>query len=173
MSDTPTLTVRGLQHDDWEELFALWNSGDIVLNSFEVPYITEDTFRERFNRPYPNPHMLIAETSLPSGRTRLVGVAWMHVMPNRLRHVGQLNVVVHGDYQGGAVERTLLKTILDLADRWLDLHRIEVVTYTSSTAAIQLYQQYGFEIEVTMKQYAFRDGVYADAYLMARLRGKS
>jgi putative acetyltransferase len=36
-----------------------------------------------------------------------------------------------------------------------------------------LYQQHGFEIEVTMKQYAFRDGVYADAYLMARLRGKS
>jgi ribosomal protein S18 acetylase RimI-like enzyme len=35
---------------------------------------------------------------------------------------------------------------------------------------IALYEKFGFEIEGTHRRYAFRDGEYADAYSMARVR---
>ena len=38
------------------------------------------------------------------------------------------------------------------------------------SAAIGLYKKFGFKIEGTHEHYAFKDGRFADAYAMARLR---
>jgi putative acetyltransferase len=57
-----------------------------------------------------------------------------------------------------------------MADRWLNLVRLELEVYTDNEAAIRLYERFGFEREGTMRQYAFRDGLYVDAYAMARIR---
>jgi L-phenylalanine/L-methionine N-acetyltransferase len=35
---------------------------------------------------------------------------------------------------------------------------------------VALYEMFGFEIEGTHRRYAFRNGEYADAYSMARVR---
>jgi putative acetyltransferase len=59
---------------------------------------------------------------------------------------------------------------VEMADRWLNLTRLELEVYTDNEAAIRLYERVGFEREGTMRQYAFRDGRYVDAYVMARLR---
>ena len=48
--------------------------------------------------------------------------------------------------------------------------RLELEVYVDNEPAIRLYERFGFVREGTMRQYAFRDGVYVDAYLMARLR---
>jgi putative acetyltransferase len=47
---------------------------------------------------------------------------------------------------------------------------LELEVYTDNEPAVRLYQKFGFEIEGTAIQYAFRDGQYVDLYLMARLR---
>ena len=36
--------------------------------------------------------------------------------------------------------------------------------------AISLYEEFGFEVEGTMRDYVFRDGEFVDALLMARMR---
>lgn len=168
--DSSSLVIRGQQNDDWESLFALWNNPAIIQNSFELPYITEETFRERYGTPPANTHCLIAEIILPSGRKRVVGTAWLLVLPGRQRHIGQINCIIHPDYVVGNTGAALLEKVLDLADNWLKLRRIEVIVYPSNVAAVTLYQQCHFEIEATMRRYAVRDGEYADAYRMARLR---
>ncbi len=64
-----------------------------------------------------------------------------------------------------------------MADNWLNYTRLELTVYTDNAAALALYRKFGFEIEGTLKAYAFRDGRYIDAYTMARLctvaRGKA
>jgi putative acetyltransferase len=60
---------------------------------------------------------------------------------------------------------------LDLADKWLNLTRLELQVYTDNEAGIRLYQRMGFVIEGTLKRFAFRDGQYVDAMQMARVRG--
>ena len=88
----------------------------------------------------------------------------------RRRHVGEIGMAVRDDWQGQGVGTALMEAVLDLADNWLDLTRIELSVYTDNAAGIVLYEKFGFEIEGTHRRYAFRNGEYVDAYSMARVR---
>jgi len=63
----------------------------------------------------------------------------------------------------------LLAAAIDLADNWLNYTRIELTVYTDNDVALALYRKFGFEVEGTLKSYAFRGGRYIDAYTMARI----
>ncbi|MBN1680940.1 MAG: GNAT family N-acetyltransferase [Anaerolineae bacterium] len=168
MTDSINVTVRGLRSEDTDSLFALWNTGDIIRNSLELPYPSEEAFRERFNNLTPNHHMLAAELSIASGRKRIVGLAELRVFVKRMRHTGRLNLFVHPDFQRAEPETRLLETTLELAGQWLGLRRVEVIVFVDDTNAIALYDHHAFVIEATMRRYARREGVYADAHLMTR-----
>jgi putative acetyltransferase len=169
LNDFSTLTIRGLHSDDSENLFALWSIPDVLLNTVDLPYIAEDAFRDQVLNTHGNAHVLVAETGLSSGRKRLLGVAWLAVLKDRRRHAGTLKVVVHPEQREGSAETGLLAAVLDLADRWLGLRRLETTIYTVDERLLALYAQHGFVIEATMQRYAFRAGVYEDACLLARL----
>jgi putative acetyltransferase len=68
------------------------------------------------------------------------------------------------------VGSALLEAVIELADKWLNLTRLEMEVYTDNEAAIALYKKFGFEIEGTLRKFAFRDGEYVDAYAMSRIR---
>jgi Acetyltransferase (GNAT) domain len=63
-----------------------------------------------------------------------------------------------------------LVAIMDFADNWVDLLRLKLEVFADNERAIRLYERFGFEVEGTLRQYAFCDRRYADVKLMARLR---
>ncbi|HZM22240.1 MAG TPA: GNAT family N-acetyltransferase, partial [Anaerolineales bacterium] len=73
-------------------------------------------------------------------------------------------------WQGKGAGTALMEAMVDLAERWLNLTRIELEVYTDNEPAIRLYKKFGFVIEGTYVNFAYRDGHYADAHFMARLR---
>ncbi len=77
---------------------------------------------------------------------------------------------VHDDWQGKGCGSALLEAALDLADNWMDLRRIELQVFADNEPGRRLYERFGFEIEGTLRRFAFRGGEYADVYAMARLR---
>ena len=79
-------------------------------------------------------------------------------------------MAVHDDWQGRGVGSALMAALVDLAENWIDVQRIELTVYADNAAAVHLYKKFGFEVEGTLRSYAFRHGVYVDAYYMARLR---
>jgi len=114
----------------------------------------------------------------PHHMTRLVAVADVRVVGNialikasatRRRHVAEIAMAVHDDWQGKGIGSKLLAAALDLADNWFNLNRIELTVFADNEAGLQLYKRCGFEIEGTHKNYAFRDGEYADVHTMARV----
>lgn len=169
MSGSSALTIRGQNGDDWESLYALLSLKEVVLNTTELPYVSEDAFRERFGSPPANTHALIAETSLPSGRKRIVGAAWLEVQRQRRRHVGRLTMIAHPDIAGSQEETGLLRAALDFAEQWLGLRRIEALVFAEDARALALFQAHGFEVEATLRRCAIRAGRYADGVLLARL----
>jgi putative acetyltransferase len=62
-----------------------------------------------------------------------------------------------------------MTALLDWADHWAQILRIELTVFTDNAPAIALYRKFGFELEGTHRAYALRDGVYGDVYAMARL----
>ena len=74
------------------------------------------------------------------------------------------------DWQGKGIGTELMKVCVDLADNWLGLARLDLRVYVDNAPAISLYKKFGFEIEGTHKRFAFRDGEYVDAHVMARLK---
>ncbi|WPX08248.1 GNAT family N-acetyltransferase [Caldicellulosiruptor danielii] len=86
----------------------------------------------------------------------------------RLRHSAALGIMVHPEYQGKGIGTALLKKVIELADNWLMLLRLELTVFVENERAVKLYQSLGFQIEGIKKYAAIRNGKYADVYLMAR-----
>ena len=53
-------------------------------------------------------------------------------------------------------------------DNWLMLKRVEISVFTDNGRAVRLYKSQGFVVEGTKRYAAVKNGVHADAYLMAR-----
>ena len=88
----------------------------------------------------------------------------------RRGHAGEVGLVVHPDWYRKGVGSALLVALLDLADNWLNLRRTELTVFADNEAAIRLYEKFGFEHEGRHRCYAFRNGAFADALCMARIR---
>jgi putative acetyltransferase len=136
-----------------------------------LPYGSLDATRKRLE-PKDGIIKLVAEADASSG-TEVVGFSELYTFPQapRHNHVGEINMIVTADdWQGKGVGRALMAAMVDLADNWLRITRLSLVVWTTNDNAVHLYRQFGFEVEGTMRDYAFREGGFIDAYMMGRLR---
>ena len=68
------------------------------------------------------------------------------------------------------LETRLLSSLLEVADDWWALRRVELTVNADNARAIDLYKRMGFEQEGLLRDYALRGGVLVDAISMARLK---
>jgi Acetyltransferase (GNAT) family len=78
----------------------------------------------------------------------LVGQLDIHTFPNRprRRHAGQLGMAVRDEFQRRGVGTALLQAAVDLADKWLNLLRLELEVYSDHEPALRLYKRFGFAV---------------------------
>ncbi len=55
----------------------------------------------------------------------------------------------------------MLEAAITLAENWLQLTRLELTVFADNEAALALYRKFGFELEGSHRQYAFRNGTAA------------
>ena len=82
------------------------------------------------------------------------------------------HLFVRWDCQGQGIGTALLEAVLDLADNWLMLRRVELEVYADNGGAIRLYQRLGVETEGCKREAAVKAGAYVDTLVMARLRNR-
>lgn len=117
-----------------------------------------------------NSHMFVAVTEVSPGEELIIGSAGLTVYNElRLRHSASLGIMVHKDYQNMGVGTALMKTLLDLADNWLMLVRVELLVYEDNKRAIHLYEKFGFVKEGVKRMAAIRNGKYTNEIIMARI----
>ena len=153
--------------DDHQALYDISNCPGVVRNTLQLPYVSLDHRKERLESLGPGDHQLVAGVD-----GRVVGTIGIRCGKNRMSHTASFGMGAHDDFQGQGIGRQLIEAMLDLAERWLNIRRIELRVFTDNEAAIGLYKKFGFEIEGTHRAFAFRDGQYVDAYGMARLSQK-
>lgn len=119
-----------------------------------------------------NEHILVAEIDT-NGKKQVIGSVQLSVrgVP-RHRHIGEIGIMVHTDFQGQGIGKKLMEEILKLADESLNLVRVQLTVITCNEKAIKLYESLGFTIEGTLKYGHSLKGSYADLFMMARYNVK-
>ena len=88
-------------------------------------------------------------------------------LTERLR-VSRISSTIYPQTQ--RVGRALMEKLLDVADNWLMLVRVDLEVFAENERAIKLYESLGFEKEGVIRCASIRNGVCADEYLMSRIR---
>lgn len=158
--------IRRAEPDDAEAFYDIQSGESAYGNTLQLPYPSIAMWRKRLADPSDSIITLVAVVA-----ERVVGSISVSVVQRpRRRHVGHIGMAVHEQFQSQGIGTALMTAAIDVAENWLNLHRLELDVYTDNERAIRLYERFGFEREGTMRRHAFRDGKYVDAHLMARLR---
>jgi len=160
------ITIRTADPSDAEAMLKCYTAPLAARNTLQIPYRSLESVREQLTKSGAGDHLLVAEIE-----GEVVGVIGLHTSSRpRVNHKAEVGMMVHDDWKGKGVGAALMQAVIELADKWLNLTRIELTVFTDNESAIALYRKFGFEIEGTLRKYAFRDGEFVDAFAMARIR---
>jgi putative acetyltransferase len=164
-----TIIIRRTEPDDYVAVYEIFAGANAIWGTLQLPFPSREQWRKRLAEPSEGLWSLVA-----CADTEVIGQLGLHTFPHRprRRHVGQLGMAVRDDWQGKGAGSALMQAAVDLADKWLNLERLELEVYTDNEPAVRLYKKFGFVIEGTLVRFAFRDGRYVDGYAMARLRSQ-
>jgi putative acetyltransferase len=163
------IVVRRAEPDDFEGVWRTYQGESVYSGTLQLPYPSRETWRKRIAEPPEGDYILVACVD-----GEIVGNAGLHSAGKspRRAHAMLIGMGVRDDFQGKGVGAALMAAIVNLADNWLNVFRLELTVYTDNERAIALYKKFGFEIEGTHKAYALRAGEYVDSYAMARIGPK-
>lgn len=161
------IKIRACSPADAAAITEIATQPKVVWGTFQLPAQTVEGWRKRLEGNDPSTSCsLVAE--IDGKVVGLIGLHWQNRV--RIRHVADLGLFVHDAYQGKGVGRALMQAAIDMADKWLDVVRIELEVYTDNERAINLYRSFGFEVEGTKKMNAYREGRYVNSLMMGRIR---
>ena len=161
MSD---LLIRAPQERDIPDLTEMIGRPAVQWGTGRLPYTKTDWVAERVRGSSPDVFSLVAERE-----ARAIGWTTLSRGRDRRAHTGSLAITVHDAWHRQGVGRALMTAILDLADNWLGLTRVELSVNVDNAGAIALYRSFGFEQEGIARADLLRAGVYVDAMMMGRL----
>jgi L-phenylalanine/L-methionine N-acetyltransferase len=159
------LIIRAQEPSDWAGIAAVMALPKVRWGTLQLPYTSKEEWRKRTENPSEDRTGIVAVLD-----ESIVGVAGIWRQKGRRRHAGGLGMSVHDDFHQRGIGSALMAALIDAADNWLDLKRIELTVYVDNAPAIALYRKFGFEVEGTRRADTFRDGRYVDSFEMARLR---
>ncbi|MFC0820197.1 GNAT family N-acetyltransferase [Moraxella marmotae] len=164
------ISIRATENYDFQGMYDLYRQEIVALQMLNLPNQSLHAWQKRLADIPSNVHSFVAILDTDEDY-QIIGNAALRTETNpRRRHIGNFVIAVSESHQGQGVGSQLMRTILDLADNWLNLKRVELTVYTDNEKAITLYQKFGFIIEGEHQKFAFRNGEFVNAYTMARIK---
>ncbi|WP_137938896.1 GNAT family N-acetyltransferase [Chitinivorax sp. B] len=162
----PAIILRRAAIEDAEAVARIFDDLSAVAGTMQLPWPSVEGWQKRMVTQEDDHIELVALIG-----DQLVGTAGIRgeAKPRR-RHVAHVWIAIADAWQGQGVGSCLMAELIHLADRWLNVSRLELTVYTDNAAAIALYRKFGFVIEGEHQRHAYRNGEWVNSYSMARLR---
>lgn len=159
------ITIRHYEPADISQIHALYSESHAFADTLQLPFQSLTHWVKKLDPAKSGFTCLVAVRG-----EEIVGQLGLdvHSSPRR-RHVATLGMGVKASARQTGVGSSLLAAAIDTCENWLNVLRIEIEVYTDNAAGIALYQKHGFIVEGTCQRYAFRNGKYVDAHIMARV----
>lgn len=161
----PEVLIRPVGEEDAEALWRISRQEGVMETTLTLPSDRLERRRAVLRELGSDNHWFVAVVG-----DAVVGLAGLDVGRGRLRHSGHVFLFVAREWQGRGIGSRLLQTLLDLADNWLLLRRVELTVIAENDRAKRLYERLGFAVEGLRKMSVASQGQLKDEYLMARYR---
>ena len=134
----------------------------LVWNETTTPAPITWTSKEQYLQSYPPGSQLVAVLD-----GKVVGyVGYTHPTPlSTNKHVYDINIAVHPNYQGKGVGRRLIGVVKEFASQ-NGIHKLSLRVLATNPKAIRLYESCGFQIQGRLVQEFLLKGTYVDDILM-------
>jgi putative acetyltransferase len=159
------LLIRAREPGDWPEFAELMALPKVRWGTLRLPFASKEQCRKWLES---TPEGMTAIVAILDGR--IVGSAGVTQYKGRRSHVGGIGICVHDDFHGRRIGSAMMAAVVETADDWLDLKRLELRVHIDNEPAIRLYRRFGFEVEGTLRADCFRGGAYVDCHIMGRIK---
>ena len=167
--DGEELVIRRSTPDDAPAFARMFSDAELYGNTLQLPYPDADAWRKR-----------LADIAVPgTSDISLVGLRGGELVASaglfrrsqalRQRHVASVGISVARAVHGQGVGTRMMAALVDYADHWAQVLRLELTVFADNEHAIALYRKFGFEVEGRHRADTLRDGRYVDSLTMARL----
>lgn len=159
------IIIRGATLEDIPAVTQMHADYTAYANTLQMPYSSIKVWEARFTANDPLVTHFVATLD-----DAVVGCLTIY-QPSQLRrkHVAGFGITVSEAHQRKGIGSKLMTVLVDYCDNWLNIRRIELEVFACNDNALGLYTKFGFEQEGKMRDYAFRDGQFADVILMSRI----
>lgn len=166
MQRQPEIVIRNARPDDAAALNAIMTDPRVMNTLVMMPTMPLSQTADYLAKTVPGKHHFVAEVG---GEIAGSG-SLTHTLRPRMQHSGRLGLYVAHRFWGMGVGTALLARMVDLADNWLGLQRVQLEVLADNRGAVRLYEKVGFEIEALSKEVVFGgDGRFHDEYVMSRI----
>ena len=156
--------IRVALAEDASALAEIYSYEDVVAYTTQLPFRDARFWQDFYKLRDPEGVELVAERE-----GKVVGHLGMILNRTpRRKHVATFGICVHPDAQGSGVGRALMSEMLNMADNWLNIVRLELSVASTNDKAIALYEKMGFAQERMSRFDLFTRGRYVDSMHMVR-----
>jgi putative acetyltransferase len=157
-------TLGTADDDDVDGIAALMALPGVVEDLLLAPLTPPEAVRKALLEP-PRECAIVARSE-----GRVIGYASLAVQATvRRRHAATLVACVAPAWQRRGIGKALVTALVDWADHWAGLLRLELGVQDGNAAGLALARRFGFALEGTQRAAVLRQGSFVDQHLLARL----
>ncbi|WP_335872005.1 GNAT family N-acetyltransferase [Bacillus sp. 2205SS5-2] len=160
-----SIHIRPVQQADAERIYFIMTQEGVMPTIISTPSMRLQDMEKNLNQLGEHQHQFVAESD-----GIVVGFVGLTRSKGRRNHSASLFLLVDEQKHGIGIGRKLMEKVIDLADNWLMLERLELTVVAGNERAKKLYEHLGFIQEGVHRGTLIQYGTFVDEVSMARIR---